>query len=74
MRSNGVRLDLERLPRGDLEGDAIGQLGRQRATSALDGVCVWVEGEYVRRVACDRDGQSAVAAAELEHPLAAEVA
>ena len=36
----GVRLDFERLPRGDAEGHAIGQLWWQRATSALDGVCV----------------------------------
>jgi hypothetical protein len=69
-----VRFDLERLPRGDAVGNAIGQLGWHRATSARDDVCVWVDGEHVHRVACDRDCQSAVAAAKLEHPLAAEVA
>ena len=41
-------------------------------SGALDGLAVRVEGEHEVSVGGDRNGQAAVAAAELEHLLAAE--
>jgi hypothetical protein len=61
----GMRLDLDLLARCDPVADAVAQLGRQGTARPFDRLGVGVEGKDIGRFASNREGEPAVAAAEL---------
>ena len=68
-----MRLDLDLLARGDLVGDALGEVTRQKTACSLDRLGVGIEGDHAGRHGSDPESQPTVAAAQLEDALVAEV-
>jgi len=68
-----MRFDLDLLARGDPISDAVGEVARKEALRSLDRFGIGVECEHGRCLRRDADRQPAVAAAQLEHTLAAKV-
>ena len=66
--------ELYLLARGDAVADTLAELMRKGEPCPLHCFGFGVEGDHVRCVASDTDRESAIAAAELEHTLATEVA
>jgi hypothetical protein len=71
-RSNEGWLDFDLLAVGNVVGDAVGELGGKRAARAFNRLGVWIERDHGGRLGCDRQGQTAVAAAELQDPASLE--